>query len=462
MNDYNKEDYNKFVPHPDHTTKRRIIVCASILVLGLSLAGLLYTIKPKPKKRPSGSLVLTLKAIPIKLGDVKLQISGYGTVDPDDEILLSSQSKGVILSKHPDMAIGLVVKKGELLAQIDSADVKLSLQTAIAEIDRLQNELQINEQTIKDMKNEISSDEKILGLEQSDYKRKKELFDKKITSRSALEDAEKAVTVQLRKVILLKGKLQSLKLTSASVKAQQAKAKIAKSQAELDLTRCTILSPIRGRIKEAFVTNGEYVQPGQKILSIADDSELEITVALSAFDIMKAMGLKKADVKRYKNWFRKPSGKVPVKITWMESERACSWVGKITNIRKFDKITRTLVVTVVPVKPTEESTNRFPLVDGMFCKVTFTGQTLKNAMQIPWAAIQLDGDAFTIDKAGILHQRKINIYSVHNDKVTVNSGLPDGEMLVVQRLPRGIINGSKVNIALLNKAPKAKMSTNKR
>jgi multidrug efflux pump subunit AcrA (membrane-fusion protein) len=159
------------------------------------------------------------------------------------------------------------------------------------------------------------------------------------------------------------------------------------------------------------------------------------------------MGLRKTNIKRYKNWFRKPSGKTPVKITWMESERACSWIGKITQIRNFDKITRTLVVTVVPVKPTDDSTNQFPLVDGMFCKVTFTGQTLKNAMLIPWSAVQLDGDAFTIDKNNILHQRKIKIYSMHDDKVIVNGGLPEGEMLVTQRLPRGIVNGSKVNVA---------------
>ncbi len=455
-------DYNNFIPHPDHTTKRRIIVCATILVLGLSLTGLLYTIKPKPKKRPSGSLVMTLKAIPIKLGDVKLKISGYGTVDPDDEILISSQSKGVILSKHPDMTIGLVVNKGELLAQIDSADAKLALSTAIAEIERLQNELQINEQSIKDTKQEVDFENKVLALEKSNYERKKELFDKKVTSRSTLEGAEKNVAMQMRKFIMLKGKLQRLKLAGAAVKSQQAKATISKAQAELNIARCTISSPICGRIKTSFVTNGEYVQPGQKLLSIADDSTLKITVALSAFDVMKAMGLKKANVKLYKNWFSKPSGKIPVKITWMESERACSWIGQITNIRKFDKITRTLEITVVPIRPTDETTNHFPLVDGMFCKVTFTGQTLKNAMRVPWAAIQLDGDAFTIDKQGILHQRKINIYSVHNDKVLVNGGLPAGEMLVVQRLPRGLVNGSKVNVAQLNQQPKSIISTGKK
>jgi multidrug efflux pump subunit AcrA (membrane-fusion protein) len=459
MNEYNRENYNNFVPHQNHTTKRRIIVCATILLIGFAIAGLLYTIKPKPKKRPSGSLVLTLKAIPIKLGDVKLHISGYGTVYPDDEILLSAQSKGIIISKHPDMEIGLVVQKGELLAQIDSADAKLALQTASAEIERLQNELQINEQSIKDTKQEIDFENKVLAIEKSNYARKKDLFDKKITSRSTLETAEKSVAMQMRKFIILKGKLQRLNLSGAAIKSQQAKAKIAQSQAKLNIERCTILSPICGRLKKAFVTNGDYVQPGQKILSIADDSKLKITVELSAYDIIKAMGLKKANIKLYKNWFSKPNSKIPVEITWMEAEHACSWVGKLTHIRNFDKTTRTLSVTVVPLRPTDETANRVPLVDGMFCKVTFTGRTLKNAMEIPWAAIQLDGDAFTIDKTGILHKRKISIYSVHDDKVLIDGGLPVGEMLVVQRLPRGLFNGSKVNIARIDQTDKPKLST---
>lgn len=441
MNDHNN------ITAPPHPIRRRIIVCALVLVLGLVLAGLLYTLKPTPQKRPESSLVRTLKAIPVKLGDVKLKISGYGTVDPHDEILLSAQSRGVILSKHPGMHTGLIVAKGELLAQIDSADAKIALAAAIAEIDRLQNELKINEQTILDMQNEISSEEKILELEKSKYERQKKLFDKNIASQSDLEDADKAITVQMRKVVLLKGKLRRLQLTSATIKAQSAEASTRKAQVALDLSRCTIRSPIRGRIKADYVTTGDYVQPGKKLFSIADDSTLEITVTLSAYDIIKTMRISRADVKLYKNWFRKPNAETPIKITWTESASACSWIGKITRICDFDKVTRTLAVTVVPIKPTSASTNQFPLVDGMFCKITFTGRTLQNAMLIPWSALQLDGDAFTIDKNHILHQRKIDIYSMHDDKVIVTGGLPEGEMLVTQRLPRGIINGSKVNIA---------------
>ena len=195
------------------------------------------------------------------------------------------------------------------------------------------------------------------------------------------------------------------------------------------------------------------MQPGQKLLSIADDSNLEITVSISAFDIMKAMGLRKAKVSRYRNWFREPDGSIPVKISWTEAEKSCTWLGRITNIRKFDKVTRTLVITVKPIKPLPSNKSQFPLVDGMFCKVTFTGKTLHHAMQIPWSAVQLDGNVFTIDKDGILQQHKINIYSVNDDKVTVNGGLPEGELLVVQPLPRGVITGTKVRAVIEHPTP---------
>ena len=124
--------------------------------------------------------------------------------------------------------------------------------------------------------------------------------------------------------------------------------------------------------------------------------------------------------------------------------------GKISRIEKFDPETRTVTVVVTPTKFIGKSTNRLPLVAGMYCQVSFTGKELKNVVKIPWSALQLNGHVYVVDKNNVVHEKEVNIKSSRQDQVIISSGLDAGEKIINQRIPYGVVNGSKVKTVIVN------------
>ncbi|MCI5179766.1 MAG: HlyD family efflux transporter periplasmic adaptor subunit, partial [Candidatus Electrothrix sp. AW3_4] len=56
------------------------------------------------------------------------------------------------------------------------------------------------------------------------------------------------------------------------------------AQAKLQLERCVIRAPFTGRVTELHAEQDEYVTPGKDLLTLTDDSDLEIRVSLDSRD----------------------------------------------------------------------------------------------------------------------------------------------------------------------------------
>ena len=91
-------------------------------------------------------------------------------------------------------------------------------------------------------------------------------------AQAALTAAEKQLATQQRLLELNATGRQEL---------DQAEAEVAKNRAELGqirvvLGKCTITAPFGGRVAEQKVREQQYVQPGQPLLEVLDDSVLEL------------------------------------------------------------------------------------------------------------------------------------------------------------------------------------------
>lgn len=422
----------------------RSIMCAGVLGGSFLLVLVFMLFSPSPKRRPSSELVKVLKAAPVKLGDVELKLAGYGTVEPIQEVTLSSELKGRITMKSVDLKEGELVKKGQILAKIDAIDYEIALQKASAEVARLRAELIQLKQYIKDWKEELEKEKNILALCVSDYRRQLKLQRRGATAQKSVEAAQRIVVVQRKALINTQSNINQKSLQIATLQASLKGAVSQEKQAAINLERSVIRSPFNGRLKKLYIDHGELASPGTKLFDIADDTKLEIPVSLDASEVAYAMGMiKHQSEKQYSNWFKNPENR-EVKIQWTEGTDLCIWEGRIERVRDFCADTRTVTFVVRPVKFLKGSSGYFPLLSGMFCKVFFSGITLKNATMVSWLAIQLDGNAYVINKEERLEQRKVKVFPTKSEKAIIYKGLKNGDFLVVQRLPRGLINGMKV------------------
>ncbi len=422
----------------------RIILCVGVLAFSLLLAGLFMLLRKTPKRRSASELVKVLLAVPVKLEDVKLTLCGYGTVEPIQEVTLSSELQGRITMKSVDLKAGQLVMKGQVLAKINSIDYEIALQKASAEVMRLRAELIQLRQYIKDWEGELEKDRKILALCVSDYRRQTKLQRRGATATKSVEIAQRLVVNQRKELINANSNLKQKRLQIATLQARLRGAEAQEKQARVNITRSVIRSPFNGRLKKLYIDHGELAGCGTKLFDIADDTQLEIPVSIDAREAARSMGLiKNKSEKKYLNWFKSPENK-KVKIQWTEGADLCEWEGRINRVKEFCAETGTVTFIIRPVRFLKGCNGFFPLLSGMFCKVFFTGITLKNAVLVSWPAVQLDGNAYVVNKQGRLEQRKITVFSTKGEKAIISEGLKNGDLLIIQRLPHGLINGMKV------------------
>ena len=112
------------------TTKRVILnTVASVLILGIGYTGVKYLLNNSPKatqQKPtiSGLLVDTIQ---LRASTHDIIIPAIGTVEASQKASLSTKVAGKLIFTSPSLTPGQIVKKGELLAQIDSSDYEVAL-----------------------------------------------------------------------------------------------------------------------------------------------------------------------------------------------------------------------------------------------------------------------------------------------------------------------------------------------
>jgi multidrug efflux system membrane fusion protein len=189
------------------------------IVTAVGLVGIIYVLS---SRRPSNALMPTMSAPSVAVGvvtkgDLPLELQALGTVTPLSTVTVKSRISGYLTAVT--FKEGQMVRKGELLAQIDPRPYEAAL-------------AQFQGQLIKD--------QALLRNAQLDLTRHERLLAQDSTSRQNFDTA----TTTVRQ---LEGTVKS---DQALVEAQR-----------LDVAYCHIVSPIDGRAGLRQVDAGNYVQP---------------------------------------------------------------------------------------------------------------------------------------------------------------------------------------------------------
>ena len=424
----------------------RIITAIVILVLGVCVFEFLGSGSKAPKQKATSEAVRTLAGIPIKLVSVRATIKTYGSVRPAKTVVISSELTGKIVYTKPNMKNGMIVDKDETLVKIDESDYDIALNKADAAIAVLDASVAKQKLSISNTKLLFKAAEKQFDLEKKQYVRVKGLVEKKVYQTQKMEEAEQGLEISRSKYFTAQGLAENALVELKSLEAQLKSAETEKKEAELNLKRCVIKSPIHGRLKNISVEVGEYTTVGKNLFDVVDDSSLEIPIALSADEAGMILDFTPGKDKDYSHWF-KYSEDNPILVEWGDKSGKFQWKGKIIGVEKFDTDTRMITVLIKPVEFIKKHEGNFPLVAGMFCKVIFTGKEIKNALKVPLNAIQLNGCIYIVGENGRVIEEKVKIIRYDNYQAIISSkDLKDGDFLVVQSLPNGIINGTKVKI----------------
>jgi len=370
-----------------------IIICILVLVVGAAGMVMLTRLKKPPAEAENGERSLRVEAMQIKKADVPVFITGYGEVKALTVVPIAPEVSGRIADIHPRLKIGEIIPKGEVLFKIDPKDYLTVLKT--------------NRKRLKILKRSHE-------LAKKEYQRFMVLFKKNnVATLSGLEAAEKTM-------------LAAADLENQIIQVLET--------AENNLERCEVIAPFNARIKSVSLEIGQYVTSGQNVVTLADDSVLEIQVPLDSRDARKWLRFNKEETNRNTIWFSNLE-QVPCKIRWTENNNGQTWDGRLHRIIKFDRQTRTLVVAVRFDAETDlkKSPQSLPLVDGMFCSVKIPGRTLHNVFRLPRQAVSFENTVHIAVKDR-LKTVPVNVVRVDGENAYVAGGINTGDMVITTRL----------------------------
>ena len=302
--------------------RNKIIIIAGVLILVVVIV-LLNLFR-------SGEKVYTVEADKVKKGDLASIVTGSGKVQAKKDVKIGAMVPGLIISLP--VKDGDLVKKGQLLVQIDPSEYK----SAVA-------------QTTAQLNSAKASFEQAKLL----HERQQKLFEKSLTSKEQYDAS----------------------LTQYDVaKAQYDQSQASLRQAEDLLAKTTINAPMDGKITELLKKEGEMVTGATynptEIMTISDLSAFEVEVEVDETDIAETRLTQEAKIK-------------------IDAFPDTSFKGEVSEIGNTAKITgfgaQDQVVNLIVKVVIQDEVNG--IKPGMSASVDITTASHKDVLNIPIAAV---------------------------------------------------------------------------
>lgn len=221
--------------------------------------------------KPALTQVATEKA---ETREINETVSASGKIKPHVEVKISPEVSGEVVELP--IKEGDVVKKGQLLCKIRPDILKSGYDRAIASYNTQKASVGNSSQMLKQAEATYANQAGI-------YKRSKELFDKKVLTISEFENAKASY----------EGAKASLEAAKQNVVGSQyglAQSQASVKEAQDNLAKTTIYSPVDGVVSKLSIEKGERVLgtqqfAGTEIMTISDLSKMDVNVDVNENDI---------------------------------------------------------------------------------------------------------------------------------------------------------------------------------
>ncbi|MGZ9719716.1 efflux RND transporter periplasmic adaptor subunit [Rhizobium miluonense] len=329
-----------------------------IAALGLGLSGC------NEKKEETAEVIRPVKVVEIAQADTTRKLDYSGAVRARTEMNLGFRINGKIVERKVD--IGQRVKPGDVLARIDATDYTLAVRRSQATLDSAEKQVQTAELA---------------------RNRAQALFDKNVTSKSQLEQAELSYE-------------QAVSSRDSAVSAL--------TEAKNQVAYADLASDMNGIVTSINADVGQVVASGTPVVTVAVDGEKEVQVAVPEMDIAQFKVGK--DVKA-RFW----------------SDSALVLDGKVREVSGSADQSRTFAVRVS--LPADQR-----VLLGMTATIEAFADNTQPFVSIPLSALaQKDGKqiVWLVDRsAGTVHSRAVKVADFADDGVRVADGLKAGDVVV--------------------------------
>ncbi len=427
--------YKKNEPKSKNRVFFRVVMVAIIIFMGMVIAGAFVVIRKPPPQMPIHEPTLQVEAVDAKPENISVTITGYGEVKPLNIVSIAPEVSGKVVKIHPKLEEGEVIEKGDVIFQIDPRDYKAAFDEATATAIQTESSLKRMKRQYEIDRERLKTIQRNCELSRQQYERVKKLFEEnKVGTQSAVDQAEQTWNSASDQQEQMEKTVELYPLQIKEAESSLLSAKSRRETAKIRLERCTLTAPFKGRIKDVSIEKGQYVSPGMSVITLADDSVLEIQVPLDSRDANKWLPFSENDNNTSNAWV-KGLKQIKCKVRWTEMDSDAFWEGALNRVVKFDPDTRTVTVAIRIEGAEALSLNHgsLPLVEGMFCAVEIPGKTLKNVYKVPRWAVSFENTVYVAIE-NKLKTIPVEIARSQGEEAYISKGINPGDKVIITRL----------------------------
>ena len=336
----------------------------------------------------------------VKRGNIHQTVSATGEISPSNLVTVGSQASGQIKKLY--VKLGQQVKKGDLIAEINSTTQVNTLNTEKSKLETYQAKLVSAEIALN------SADKK--------YKREAALWKEKATSKEDFESAQNA--------------LAAAKANVAELKASIKQTKISINTAESDLGYTRITATMDGTVVAIPVEEGQTVNAVQSTPTIIQLANLDT--------MLNKMQIAEGDITKVKagqdisfTILSEPDEPIKAKLDSVDPGLTTMSLGSYTA--STDTTSNAIYYYARALVPNPDG----KLSIGMTTQNTIEINGVKNVLLVPTLTIKKrDGKSYVnvLGADGKAVEREITVGLKDSMNTEVKSGLKEGEKVVMSEM----------------------------
>lgn len=327
---------------------------------------------------------ITFDTAAVAPANIMNSITATGTIEPVTSVTVGTQVSGIVSKLFVDY--NSVVKKGQVIAELDKTNLMSQLNTAKTQLATAQS--QLNYQT-------------------ANYKRYKTLFEKGLVAADDFDNAKLSYTQAKEQVVSAKEEVQ---------------------RAQTNLGYATITSPIDG------VVLSKSVEEGQTVAASFSTPEL-FTIAQDLTNMQVVADVDEADIGDVKEGER-------VTFT-VDAYHDDTFEGEVKQVRQEATTTNNVVTYEVVISAPNADLKLKP---GLTANVTIYTAERKGVLSVPSKALRFTPQKETVGKMKIVDvaNAKNKVWTIEGNSIVahkVNIGMTDGTNT---QIVGGIAEGTKI------------------
>ena len=397
----------------------RVLVCVVVLATAGWVYHVLVATAPRAQSNETPPNIRRVTVFPVKKLPIRRQWSGYGTTVASDSAEVPARVTATVVSIPEAVIAGRLVKRGQLLIQLDDSDLRQQVEIARQNLKDLQAQLALIAVEEKRFTEQLELETQDEALAAQEWRRVEQLHERGAAHTQDVDRSKRSLIAAQRTRVATQETLEKLAPRRRQIQAQYAALSSQLELAKLNLQRCLIVSPIDGVLQSVDVEVGENLAVGQRVARVVDLSRIEVPLRLPAAARSGVSGVAVGD---------------PVELT-ATNRSGLAWSGHVARIvPENDPETRTLTVFV------EIDQSRLVgnyarggsvalFTPGMFLAGTVTSGHVESRWVVPRRSISR-GRIMLVD-SGVIASCPVRVDYVLKSRFP-ESGVPDEQWAVLE------------------------------